>query len=116
MEPQPFQTSIPDSPIADLQTRLSLVIFPSELDDADWDYGVPLADIERLTSYWKDKPDWRKVEKHLNETLSQFTTKVTADGFETLIIHFVHQRSEITNTIPLLFIHECIFKLFRLHM
>lgn len=110
MGPQPFQISIPDPRIADLKTRLSLASFPSELDDAGWDYGAPLADIKRLTSHWKDEFDWRKAEKQLNETLPQFTTEVTADGFEALTIHFVHQRSDIRNAIPLLFIHGCMFK------
>lgn len=112
MAPQQFQISISDSRIADLKTRLSLATFPSELDEAGWDYGVPLADMKRLTSYWKDGFDWRKAEKQLNERLPQYTTEMTVDGFETLNIHFVHQRSEISNAVPLLFIHGCMFEMY----
>jgi hypothetical protein len=108
MSIQPFKISIPDSRIEDLKTRLSLAKFPSELDNAGWDYGAPLADVKRLTSYWRDQFDWRKAEKRLNDSLPQFTTDITVDnGFGTLNIHFVHQRSEISTAIPLLFIHGC---------
>lgn len=113
MAPQPFQISVPDSQITDLKTRLSLATFPSELDEAGWDYGAPLADVKRLTAYWRDQFDWRKAEQRLNDTLPQFTTDISVDnGFGTLKVHFVHKRSEISTAIPLLFIHGCMFKAF----
>ncbi|PGH18720.1 hypothetical protein AJ80_04373 [Polytolypa hystricis UAMH7299] len=105
MAPQPFKISIPDSQIQDLQTRLSLAKFPTELDDAGWDYGAPLADIKRLTAYWREKFDWRQVEARLNE-LPQFTAEIEVDGgFGRSKVHFVHQRSRVENAVPLLFVH-----------
>jgi hypothetical protein len=110
MSPKPFTISIPDSRIADLKSRLALATFPSELDDAGWDYGTPLADVKRLASYWRDRFDWRKAEQRLNETLPQFTTEVALDNdFGTLNVHFVHQKSSIDGAIPLLFVHGCVY-------
>ena len=101
----PFTISIPDSSLSDLYTRLSLARFPDELDDAQWDYGSPLADIKRLTTYWKDTFDWRAAEKKLNH-LPHFTTPITVSGFTpALQIHFLHQISPNKNAIPLLFVH-----------
>lgn len=102
---KPFNISIPDSGLQDLQLRLSLARFPDELDGAGWDYGSPLADIKRLTAYWKESFDWRAAEKKLN-AMPQFTTPISVDGFSTpLNIHFIHQKSTVANAIPLIYIH-----------
>lgn len=102
---KPFTISIPEKSLDDLKLRLSLARFPDELDDAEWEYGAPLADIKRLTQYWKDEYDWRAAEKKLNATFVQFTTPITVEGFDPLNIHFIHQRSAVKNAIPLLFVH-----------
>ncbi|KAL6247466.1 hypothetical protein RBB50_005812 [Rhinocladiella similis] len=101
---QPFTISIPDSALSDLKTRLSLARFPDEIDGAGWDYGAPLADIKRLTTYWKDKYDWRAAESKLN-ALPQYTTTIQCDGFDPLRIHFIHAKSSRKNAVPLLFVH-----------
>ncbi|KAJ9614261.1 hypothetical protein H2200_002397 [Cladophialophora chaetospira] len=101
---EPFTIAIPDSDLADLHTRLSLARFPDELDDSAWDYGAPLADVKRITAYWKDSFNWRVAEKKLNG-LPQFRTSITVDGFAPLKIHFLHKKAAVANAIPLLFVH-----------
>lgn len=105
-EPHPFKILIADSRIDDLHSRLAFARLPDELEDAEWDYGVPLAEVKRLTAYWRDEFDWRKAEEKLNEQ-PQFMTDIDVEGFGTLKIHFVHQKSEVENAIPLLFVHGC---------
>jgi hypothetical protein len=61
-----------------------------------------------LTKAW-EQFDWRKAEDKLNET-PQFHTDVEVDGFGSLNIHFVHQKSPISGAIPLLFVHGCTYK------
>ncbi|PNS19954.1 hypothetical protein CAC42_7921 [Sphaceloma murrayae] len=100
----PYAISVPDSSLQDLKTRLSLARFPDELDGAGWDYGSPLADVKRLTAYWKDKFDWRKVEADLNK-LPNYHTTITVPGFDPIDVHFLHQRSPSPDSIPLLFVH-----------
>lgn len=101
----PYKIAVPQAKLDRLKQKLALADFPDELDDAGWDYGVPLADIKRLTAYWHSGYDWRKAEAELNETLPQFTVDIQVEGFETLKIHFVHQKSEVKGAIPLLFAH-----------
>ncbi|KAI9650350.1 hypothetical protein NHQ30_000363 [Ciborinia camelliae] len=103
MPPQPFQISIPQSQIDTLKHKLSLAQFPDELADADWDMGVPLPKMKRLTKAW-EAWDWRAAEEKLNR-FSQFTTGVQVDGFGELDVHFVWQKSEVKGAIPLLFVH-----------
>jgi hypothetical protein len=103
----PFIISVPDEGINDLRKRLELSKFPDELEDANWDYGAPLADVKRLVARWKSGYDWRVHEAKLNEELPQYTRDIVVDGYGTLNIHYIHQKSKVVDAIPLLFVHGC---------
>lgn len=102
-----FTIKVPGDKIKLLQEKLALVNTPDELENAGRQYGVPLADMQRLIARWKEGYDWRKHERQLNEELPQFKTDIHVDGFGTLGIHYVHKRSEVEGAIPLLFVHGC---------
>ena len=112
--PEPFTIAISQSKIDGLRQKLSLSELPDELEGAAWDLGCPLNDIDRLVKAWKNW-DWRQAERRLNE-VPQFHTSIEVDGFESLDIHFVHQKSEVIGAIPLLFVHGCtlLFRVFLL--
>ena len=103
---EPYTVSVPDSKLERLAQKLEAADFPDELDQVDWDYGAPLADVKRLAQYWKVKYDWRKHEARINE-LPNYRTEIPVDGFETLDIHFIYQKSDVDGAIPLLFSHGC---------
>lgn len=105
----PFQISVSTEALEALQTHLSITRFPDELDDAEWDYGSPLADVQRLVARWKNGYDWRKYEKELNEKLPMFTMGVQVEGHGGLDVHYVHGRSKVMDAVPLLFVHGCEF-------
>lgn len=107
MAPEPFKISIPQEKIDNLKTKVSLAEFPDELEGSEWDLGAPLADVARLTKVWLDW-DWRLAEERLNQ-LPHYHTGIKIDGFEELDIHFIWQKSEVKNAIPLLFVHGCIY-------
>ncbi|KAJ9668851.1 hypothetical protein H2201_001097 [Coniosporium apollinis] len=101
-----FSISVPQEHIDRLKQKLSLTTFPDELDDAGWDYGAPLADIKRLHNHWLNNYDWRTHEQKINRDAgSQYTADVPVEGFGSLNIHFVHQKSKVKDAIPLLFCH-----------
>jgi hypothetical protein len=103
----PYRIAVPEEQIVDLQQRLALAKFPKdELDGSGWDYGSPLSDVKELTTYWRDRFDWRKSEAKLNQ-LPHFTTSIQCDRFESLKIHFLHKKSDVQSAIPLLFVHGC---------
>ncbi|KAI0795543.1 alpha/beta-hydrolase [Abortiporus biennis] len=104
MAETPFILRVLDSDLESLHTKLESTRLPDELEDAKWDYGVPLGDIKRLVALWKDGFDWRKSEEAINK-LPQFTRDIEVDEFGTLNIHYVHQKSEVKGAIPLLFVH-----------
>ncbi len=99
---KPFQIAVSDDKIDFLRRKLELCIFPDELKDAGSDYGVPLASMRRLVEYWKTGFDWRAQEAAINAELPQFTRDIKVDGFGTLNIHYVHQKSKAVDAIPLL--------------
>ncbi|KAJ6622728.1 Alpha/Beta hydrolase protein [Mycena sp. CBHHK59/15] len=105
MPESPFKISVPETALARLHKKLDLVTLPDELKDAGWDYGVPLANVQRLLARWKDGYDWRHHEAQLNAAMPQFTRPISVDGHGTLSIHYVHQRSTVVDAIPLLFVH-----------
>lgn len=106
---KPFEISIPDSHLQTLNQKLNLATFPDELHGVGWDLGPPLADIKRLTEYWRDGFDWRKQEKELNESMpEQFVAEgLEVEGFGGLDVHFVHRKSSVEGAVPLVFIHGC---------
>ncbi|KAK7689793.1 hypothetical protein QCA50_006432 [Cerrena zonata] len=104
MAEQPFTLAVPDADIEFLRKKLAVSRIPDELEDAKWDYGSPLEDVKRLVARWQDGFDWRKSEAEIN-AIPQFTRDIEVDGFGTLNIHYVHQKSTVVDAIPLLFVH-----------
>ncbi|KAN0088173.1 alpha beta-hydrolase [Tylopilus felleus] len=109
MSETPFRIAVSDGQLDLLRRKLELATFPDELEDAGWKYGAPLADIKRLVARWKNGYDWRKYEKELNDELSMFTRDINVDDFGTLDIHYVHTKSTVTNAMPLLYCHGCMY-------
>ncbi|KAF7299513.1 EHN domain-containing protein [Mycena indigotica] len=101
----PFKIDVPDAALEELSKKLALARLPDELDEAGWDYGVPLDDIRRLLVKWRNDYDWRVHERQLNAELPQFTMDIAVEGHGSLSIHYVHQKSERVDAIPLLFVH-----------
>ncbi|KAJ7600258.1 Alpha/Beta hydrolase protein [Mycena floridula] len=104
-EEKNFKIAVSDDQLALLRKKLDLHVFPDELEDAGRKYGASLTDIRRLVARWQDGFDWRKEEARLNEELPQFTRDIKVEGHGTLNIHYVHQKSQVENAIPLLFVH-----------
>jgi microsomal epoxide hydrolase len=98
-EVRPFTIAVPDSVLTDLRARLSRVRLPDQIPGTAWAYGTNRAYLEELLAYWLDDFDWRAQERRLNG-FDHFRTAI--DGVD---VHFVHQRSEHPDAIPLLVIH-----------
>ena len=76
---KPFKIAIPEEKLDLLKHKLADVTFPDELEDAGWEYGVPLADMKRLIARWRDGYDWRVAEIDLNNALPQFTRDIEVE-------------------------------------
>lgn len=86
---KPYKISVPDENLQDLQQRLALSKFATQLESSEqdpWDFGTPVEEVQRLIKYWKNGFDWRMAEAKLNE-LPQYQTQIEVDGFGSLDIH-----------------------------
>ncbi|KAF2180283.1 alpha/beta-hydrolase [Zopfia rhizophila CBS 207.26] len=101
---EPYTIRVPDFELEKLREKLSHSTFPDELDGAGRDLGAPLSDIKRLVEHWRTTFDWRSHEKKLNR-LAHYMVGIEVEGFGTLKIHFIHQKSDVKQAIPLLFCH-----------
>lgn len=87
---QPYSISVPEDALVYLKQRLAFAKLPTQLEPGSnedhWDFGVPVAAMQRLVEYWKTGFDWRKAESRLNE-LPQYRTQIEVEGFGSLNIH-----------------------------
>lgn len=102
---RPFRIEVPSSEVEYLKQRLRSSRIP-HLFDAGWEYGPPVEDIKRISKYWAEEFSWQSFEERLNE-LPNYEAAIAVDGFDPCQVHFIHQRSDSPDAIPLLFVHGC---------
>lgn len=106
---QPFTINIAQSILDDLQERLARTRWPDAVEEAGWAYGVDPAYMRELADYWQHQYDWRQQEAKLNQ-FHHF--KAAVDGVN---IHFIHERGEGANRMPLLLTHGWPDSFYRFH-
>ena len=95
----PFEIVVPDAAISDLKIRLQNTRLPDQISETTWDYGTDKAYLTELIDYWENEFNWREQERTLNQ-FDHFKTEI--DEIE---MHFIHQRSEHPDAIPLMIVH-----------
>lgn len=106
---RPFRVEVDPAVLADLRRRLGTTRLPHAIPGTGWDYGTDKNYLADLLDYWRDHYDWRAAEAGLNR-MTQFTT--TVDGLHT---HFVHERSDRADALPLLITHGWPGSVFEFH-
>ena len=96
---EPFTIDVPEAVLDDLNERLDRTRWPDQLPGTGWDQGADTAYIRELADYWRNDYDWRAEEARLNG-FEHF--HATVDG---LRVHFVHERSEDPDAVPVLLLH-----------
>jgi len=84
---RPFEISVGDPILADLDVRLAATRLPPEQGPAGWDAGASPAYLRDLLEHWRNRYDWRVEEAKLNR-FSHFRAEVRGTD-----IHFIHQRA-----------------------
>ncbi|EMD60736.1 hypothetical protein COCSADRAFT_150938 [Bipolaris sorokiniana ND90Pr] len=106
--PRPYEINV--DPAFLEQTRSKVASFRSTADIAApaWFDGPPSSNISSIAAYWSEEYDWLSEQKRLNEEFDHYITTVPPPGEgynDSLDIHFIHQRSEKADAIPLLMLH-----------
>lgn len=95
----PFEILVSDQNLEDLRLRLQRSRLPDQLNNISWEYGTDIDYMREVLEYWQNEFDWREQERQLNQ-FDQFTTNI--DGLD---MHFIHQRSNNPDAIPLMIVH-----------
>lgn len=96
---EPFTIDIAQPILDDLKARISATRWTDEIEGAKWEYGTNRGYLEELCHYWADGFDWKKQQDYLN-SFRHFTATVSDIG-----LHFIYQKGEGDNPIPLLLTH-----------
>lgn len=83
-----FQVDVPESVLGDLGERLARTRLARDYDNADGAWGLPAARLRDLVEYWRDRYDWRTVERQIN-SFDHYLADI--DGVR---VHYVHVRAE----------------------
>ncbi|WP_369943476.1 epoxide hydrolase family protein [Xanthomonas medicagonis] len=94
----PYTIHIPDARLAAIQASVEAYDWTQLADAGGWSAGVGIDDLKRLVAYWRDRYDWRAIERRLNQ-LPNFTADVEDER-----LHFVHLRGDRSKP-PLLLLH-----------
>lgn len=98
---RPLNITFNESFVADLRKDLDRAIWPSEPQDASWDFGIPITFLKKLVAYWKDEFDWQQAESDLNATTHCHVTLSTDDGAN-VQVHVEVLNAEMLDKPPLL--------------
>ncbi len=95
---EPFTIRFPEAAVADLRDRLRRTRFAPDMDNDDWSYGVPTAELRRWVDAWLAF-DIRAMEARLNGFDNY---RVEIDGVP---IHFLHRRGRGPSPMPIILTH-----------
>ncbi|KAK8096052.1 epoxide hydrolase [Apiospora kogelbergensis] len=109
-KPTPYQISVDPKLIEQAATKAKLYRPSLGLEDGTsdtWREGPPAENMTALARYWANEYDWLEVQKELNANGHHYTVNVSAGhGYNrSLPLHFVHERSERPDAVPLLMLH-----------
>lgn len=99
MDIEPFRIAIPDTDLADLQSRLARTRLAPSMQDQGSSEGIDPDFLNTLLTHWRERFDWRAVEARLNR-LPQYRARLQGHD-----IHFVHQPGTGPAPLPLVLTH-----------
>src|SRR5262249_43199738 len=99
MQKERFKIETEQAVLDDLRERLHRTRFAPDFANDDWRYGTNLTYLKHLIEYWRDRYDWRRVEREIN-SFAHYKTAI-----EGIPIHFIHEPGKGPRPIPLILTH-----------
>ncbi|KAJ4356291.1 uncharacterized protein N0V89_004322 [Didymosphaeria variabile] len=106
LHPKPFKVDIAEEELELLKKKLQLVRLPTGNIESTCgeDNGITVGFIEEVVKYWLEEYNWELEQLKLNE-FSQFKVTIELEEWGLFDIHFIHERSEGEDGIPLIYLH-----------
>lgn len=110
VQPKPYTINVDPAVIEGIRVKASEFRETEPIDAPAWFDGPPTLEINAVAKYWAEDYNWSDVQDGINGNFSHFYTSVPPPGGkyasnESLDLHFIHQRSEREDAIPILFLH-----------
>ena len=107
-QPRPYTVNIDPLVIEEIRTKVSTFRSSPDINTPPWFDGPAASEIASFAEYWIDEYDWPATQASINANFSHFYTTVPPPGGhynEPVDLHFIHQRSEREDAIPILLLH-----------
>ena len=69
MQKEPFEVSVSDEVLTDLNNRLVNYRWPKDFANDQWQFGTNADYLKELVDHWFNNYDWRTHEKQINSFL-----------------------------------------------
>lgn len=108
--PRPYTIDVDPAFIEETRIKASKFRPTEPIDAPAWFDGPPTTDINAAAKYWAEEYDWFKIQDSINNNFSHFYTSLPSPGGNypsnaSLDLHFIHERSDREDAIPILFLH-----------
>ncbi|KAI0490400.1 Alpha/Beta hydrolase protein [Xylaria cf. heliscus] len=110
--PVPFQASVDPTLIEEARLKANLYrpsidLLDADISNAGWAEGPPRANLTALAKYWSKSYNWTRAQDEINSNFSHFAITIPGTGNykHSVPLHFVHERSDADNAVPLLLLH-----------
>jgi pimeloyl-ACP methyl ester carboxylesterase len=105
--PQPFEIKVNADFIQQTQAKVNASVLPEDYTDIVTNEGIPVVQVSEVVDYWKTDYDWSTIEAQMNGDFHHFVTSINGtDSYPAEVpLHFVHERSQYADAIPLLLLH-----------
>ncbi|KAI1296329.1 alpha/beta-hydrolase [Xylaria venustula] len=110
--PVPFKASVDPEFIKETVLKASLYrpsvdLLDGATSNEGWLEGPPRANMTALAKYWSKDYNWTEAQAEINGDFSHFAVTIPSAGDynHSVPLHFIHERSDAENAIPLLLLH-----------
>ncbi|KAI0973030.1 alpha/beta-hydrolase [Xylaria arbuscula] len=110
--PVPFEASVNREFVEETVLKASLYrpsvdLLDGATSNAGWLEGPPRANMTALAKYWSKDYNWTQAQAEINRDFSHFAVTIPSAGDynHSVPLHFIHERSDAENAIPLLLLH-----------
>ncbi|KAF2733142.1 alpha/beta-hydrolase [Polyplosphaeria fusca] len=107
-QPQPYTVNISAKFLENTWAKVGDFRNSADINAPPWFDGPPGSDIASIAKHWAEEYDWSATQAEINANFSHFYTTVpppSANYNESVDLHFIHQRSEREDAIPIIFLH-----------
>lgn len=107
-QPRPYKIDVSSTFIQETRLRAAHYRQTADISQPAWFDGTPSANVSEIAHYLASDYDWYEYQNAINANFSHYMTTIPSPGSfypHDLNIHFIHQKSQRKDAIPLILLH-----------